>query len=45
MTIGFIGLGNMAGAIIGGMLKKGVAEQSALWGSDKTEKALNAAKE
>ena len=45
MTIGFIGLGNMASAIIGGMLKKGVAEQSGLWGSDKTEKALAAAQE
>lgn len=45
MTIGFIGLGNMASAIIGGILKKGVAEQSAIWGSDKNEKALNAAKE
>ena len=30
----------MASAIIGGMIKKGVAEQSTLWGSDKTEKAL-----
>ncbi len=45
MTIGFIGLGNMASAIIGGMLKKGVAKADALWGSDKTEKALTAAKD
>ena len=45
MTFGFIGLGNMASAIIGGMIKKGVAEQSTLWGSDKTEKALATAQE
>lgn len=26
MTIGFIGLGNMASAMIGGMLQKGIAK-------------------
>ena len=45
MKIGIIGAGNMASAIIGGMIKKGVAEQSTLWGSDKTEKALATAQE
>lgn len=37
MKIGFIGLGNMATAIIGGMLKKGIAESSEIIGADKAE--------
>ncbi len=45
MTIGFIGLGNMATAIISGMLKKGVADHNDIWGSDKNEKTLTTAKE
>lgn len=38
MKIGFIGLGNMASAIIGGILKEGVAKPSEIIGSAKTEK-------
>lgn len=41
MKIGFIGLGNMATAMIGGMLQKGMAEPQDIIGCDK----LNAAKE
>lgn len=37
MKIGFIGLGNMATAIIGGMLKKGIAEGKDIIGSDKSD--------
>ncbi len=37
MKIGFIGLGNMATAIIGGMLKKGVAQGKDIVGSDKSD--------
>lgn len=37
MKIGFIGLGNMATAIIGGMLKKGIAEGGEIIGADKAE--------
>lgn len=41
MKIGFIGLGNMADAIIGGMLKKGIVKASDIIGSAKTETTLN----
>lgn len=41
MKIGFIGLGNMATAMIGGILQKGMAEPGNIVGCDK----LNAAKE
>lgn len=40
MKIGFIGLGNMAGAIIGGMLKEGMVEAKDIIGSAKTEATL-----
>lgn len=36
MNIGFIGLGNMASAIIGGILKKGEAQPEQIMGSAKT---------
>ncbi len=39
MTVGFIGLGNMAKAIIGGMLKQNIIEKDEIIGSDKTEAA------
>ena len=45
MKIGFIGLGNMASAMIGGMLQKGVAVPEDIIGSAKTEKTLNKATE
>lgn len=45
MKIGFIGLGNMATAIIGGILKKGLVEAQEICGADKAavmcEKAQN----
>ncbi|MCH5250899.1 MAG: pyrroline-5-carboxylate reductase [Lachnospiraceae bacterium] len=41
MKIGFIGLGNMADAIIGGMLKKEIIEAKDIIGSAKTEATLN----
>ena len=34
MKIGVIGLGNMAGAMIGGLLAKGYAKAEEIWGSD-----------
>ena len=34
MKIGFIGLGNMAGAMIGGLLKKGIVPASEVYGAD-----------
>lgn len=37
MVIGFIGLGNMASAMIGGMLEKGLVQPSNVIGSDKSE--------
>ncbi|MDO4294337.1 MAG: pyrroline-5-carboxylate reductase [Eubacteriales bacterium] len=37
MRIGFIGLGNMARAMIGGILKKGLAQPSEIFGSSRTE--------
>ncbi len=38
MKLGFIGLGNMASAVIGGILKEGIASQQDIIGSAKTEK-------
>lgn len=38
MKLGFIGLGNMASAIIGGILKEGIAAPGDITGSAKTEK-------
>lgn len=40
MKIGFIGLGNMAKAMIGGMLQEGVVEREDVVGSAKTEATL-----
>ncbi len=45
MKIGFIGLGNMATAMIGGILKKGIAQKSDLIGSAKTENTTSKMKE
>lgn len=42
MEIGFIGLGNMARAIIGGMLDKGIVNAADISGSAKTQKTLEA---
>lgn len=42
MKIGFIGLGNMARAIIGGMLEKGIVSAEDICGSAKTQKTLDA---
>ena len=44
MKIGFIGLGNMASAIIGGMLQKGAASAEQVIGFDVSEAAREAAK-
>ncbi len=38
MKLGFIGLGNMASAMIGGIVKEGIAKTSEITGSAKTEK-------
>ena len=43
MRIGFIGLGNMASAMIGGMLKAGEVKAEDLLGSDKSEQMRAAA--
>ena len=45
MKIGFIGLGNMATAMIGGMLKKGLVEPQNVIGSSKTNATLAKIKE
>ncbi len=45
MKIGFIGLGNMAKAMIGGMLAKEIATKEDIIGSDKIQAAMDAAKE
>ena len=45
MKIGFIGMGNMAGAMTGGMLKKGIAKPEDITGSARTEKSRRAAEE
>ena len=42
MTIGFIGLGNMAKAMIAGILGKGIAEVSQIVGSARTQKTRDA---
>ena len=39
--IGFIGLGNMASAMIGGMLNTGLFEQGAIIGSAKTQETAD----
>lgn len=41
MKIGFIGLGSMAGAMIGGILKQGIAAPEDIIGSAKTQKTLD----
>lgn len=41
MKIGFIGLGNMAKAMIGGMLSKGIAAKEDIIGSAKTRQTLD----
>ncbi|MBQ9134465.1 MAG: pyrroline-5-carboxylate reductase [Lachnospiraceae bacterium] len=45
MAIGFIGLGNMASAIIGGMLKKKMVQAQDIYGADKMAVAGEKAKE
>ena len=45
MKIGFIGLGNMASAMIGGMLKAGEVKAENLFGSDKSEQMRKTAQE
>jgi len=44
MKIGFIGLGNMATAMIGGILKKGIAQAADICGADKMAAACEKAK-
>ena len=43
MKLGFIGLGNMASAIIGGILKKGLVTPKDILGSDKFSVAMQKA--
>lgn len=43
MRIGFIGLGNMASAMIGGMLQKGMAQPEDIMGSARTQATLDKA--
>lgn len=45
MKIGFIGLGNMATAMIGGIVKKGIFEAANVVGSDRSEEVTLRAKE
>lgn len=45
MKIGFIGLGNMACAIIGGMLEQGMVSAEEICGSAKTQKTRDAVRE
>lgn len=45
MKIGFIGLGNMARAIIGGMLREGIALREDIIGSAKTQRTRDAVRE
>ena len=45
MKIGFIGLGNMACAIIGGMLEQGMVSAEDICGSSKTQKTRDAVRE
>ena len=44
MKIGFIGLGNMAKAMISGMLEKGIAGPKEIYGSARTEATGRAVK-
>ena len=43
MKIGFIGLGNMATAMIGGIIKEGIVKPGDILGSSKTEETLQKA--
>ncbi len=43
MKIGFIGLGNMATAMIGGIIKEGIVKPEDILGSSKTEETLQKA--
>lgn len=45
MKIGFIGLGNMASAMIGGILKKGIVKAEDIYGADALKEAGEKAKE
>ena len=45
LKIGFIGLGNMAGAMIGGMLKRKLVEPDEIIGSAKTQATLKRSRE
>ena len=45
MTIGFIGLGNMGGAIIGGIVKSGLFAPADIYGSDKSSQMADSVKE
>jgi len=45
MKIGFIGLGNMACAMIGGMLEQGIVSAGDICGSAKTQKTRDAVRE
>lgn len=45
MKIGFIGLGNMATAMIGGIINKGIVTKDEIYGADAFEVAVNKAKE
>ena len=45
MKIGFIGLGNMATAMIGGILGKGLYSKEEIIGSDKMQATADLAKE
>ena len=45
MKIGFIGLGNMAKAMIGGILKEGAAKPQEIIGSARTDKTIEAVRE
>lgn len=45
MKLGFIGLGNMASAMIGGILEQKVLEKSEICGSSATQKTADAVKE
>ena len=45
MKIGFIGLGNMASAMIGGMIAKNIVKKEDLFGADALSNAADRAKE
>lgn len=45
MKVGFIGCGNMASAMLGGIIKKGVVDRGDLMASAKTEKTLRKIKD